>query len=126
MKTLQIVESAYRATFEEQDDTVLWITHAMRGAGAELAVLLCANAVNYAVRGQTAEGLVVGTWRQIQPPQIGADLRALVGKGVAVFAVKDDLDERGIDERMLLPGVSLVRRADLGTFVDGYPRVWRW
>jgi len=37
MHMLQIVESAYRATLEEQDDLVLWMTHAMRSAGAPLS-----------------------------------------------------------------------------------------
>ena len=39
-KTLNIVESAYRAVMEEQDDTILWVLAAMQGAGAEHTVVL--------------------------------------------------------------------------------------
>ena len=35
-RQLHIVDGAYRATLEEQDDPVVWLCHAMRGAGAEL------------------------------------------------------------------------------------------
>ena len=51
-RLLHIVESAYRATLEEQDDPVVWLCHAMRGAGAALDLLLQGNAVAYGVREQ--------------------------------------------------------------------------
>ena len=49
MKVLQVIDQAYRTTTEEQDDTILWLTQSMRGAGGDLMVLLSGHGVHYAI-----------------------------------------------------------------------------
>jgi sulfur relay (sulfurtransferase) DsrF/TusC family protein len=126
MKTLNIIASAYRATIEEQDDTIVWICHAMKGAGAEIDVLLRGNAVNYAVRGQNAHGLAFGSWTQTQPPQIEHDIASLCSKGVAVHVMADDLARRGLADAALIEGVRPLRADALAALMAGYDRVWHW
>src|SRR6266571_1298034 len=106
MKALNIIESAYRATIEEQDDTIVWLTHAMKVAGAAL--------------GQDAAGLAFGGWRQTQPPRLADDITALVAKGVAVYAVAEDLAERGLGPGDILNGVERVGRDGLPKLLAGY------
>ena len=89
-KYLSVLETAYRATTEEQDDTALWFTHAMKNGGADVAVLLRGNAVNYAVKGQNGGGLKFGG-RAVKGADIGHDVSALVGKKVSVMVVGEDL-----------------------------------
>ncbi len=125
-KVLSIIESAYRATLEEQDDTVVWITHALKGAGASVDVLLRGNAVNYAVKGQDASGLAFGARRQTQPPRLEEDLAKLLTKGVKVFIVEDDLADRGVDRAELIGGVEALRRDGLPKLLAGYDQVWHW
>src|SRR5713226_7781122 len=124
MKALNIIETAYRATIEEQDDPIVWLTHAMKGAGAELDVLLRANAVNYAVKGQDASGLAFGAWRQTQPPRVVDDIAGLIAKGIAVFAVSEDLDERGILRDGLIKGVEVVPSGSMAQLFGSYDRIW--
>jgi hypothetical protein len=126
MKALNIIESAYRATIEEQDDTIVWLTHAMKGAGADLAVLLRGNAVNYAALGQDAAGLAFGGWRQTQPPRIGDDIGSLVAKGVSVYVLAEDLAERGLGPGDILNGIERVDRERLPQLLAGYDQVWHW
>ena len=126
MRALNIIESAYRATIEEQDDTIVWLTHAMKAAGADLAVLLRGNAVNYAVREQDAAGLAFGGWRQTQPPHIADDIAALPAKGVAVYVVAEDLAERGLEAGDLVPGLERVTRDRVPELFAMHDPVWHW
>jgi sulfur relay (sulfurtransferase) DsrF/TusC family protein len=126
MKVLQIVETAYRATSEEQDDTVIWFAHAIRGAGAEIGMLLTGNAVNYAAADQDASGLTLGSWRQTQPPVPSQDLAALLRKDVPIYCVKEDLADRGLLEGKLLEGIVLMSRAQMPRLFGEYEQVWRW
>jgi intracellular sulfur oxidation DsrE/DsrF family protein len=125
-KVLQVIETAYRCNTEEQDDPIVWITHAMKGTGATLDVLLRGNAVNYAVRGQDAAGLSFGGRAQTQPPRIDEDLASLVGKGVDVYVVADDVTERGIESAELVKGVKTVGRAGVPRLFGSYDRIWCW
>jgi hypothetical protein len=126
MRVLQIIEPAYRATLEEQDDTVLWFTRAIRAAGAPADVLLCGTAVNYCVRGQDAEGLRVGRWSQRHPPAIEHELGRLMESGARVAALAEDLAERGIPSEALLAGVEILSRRSLGGLCAQYGRIWKW
>jgi hypothetical protein len=126
MRVLQIVEPAYRATLEEQDDTVLWFTRAIRAAGAPADVLLCGTAVNYAVRLQDAAGFQVGTWTQRHPPAIDQEIGKLIESGARVAALEEDLAERGIQAAALLPGIELLGRRSLAALFGQYERVWKW
>ena len=126
MKVLNIVEAAYRGTLEEQDDTIIWICHAMKGANADIDVLLRGNAVNYAVKAQDASGLAFGGAEQTQPPQLANDLSKLKGKGVKIYVVEDALRERGIEANELIDGMDFVPRRKLANLFAEYDQIWHW
>lgn len=126
MKALQIIESAYRCTIEEQDDPSVWISQAMKGAGADLDILLRGNAVNYAVSGQDASGLVFGNKPQTQPPKLDQDLHRAIEKGITVYIVADDVKSRGIPEGKMINGVTQIARQDLPGLFGNYDQIWHW
>src|SRR5215471_2015027 len=126
-KTLNIVESAYRAVMEEQDDTILWLLAAMQGAGADHTVVLRGNAVNYAVAGQEVPGLTIGEWKQTHAPKIDRDLVDLIEKRkIPVYVVSEDLADRGIEQSELVSGVQLLSRTALPGLFAGYDIVSHW
>jgi len=125
-KILNIVETAYRGTLEEQDDTVLWLTHMLKNAGADIAVLLRANAVNYAAKGQDASGLQFGELKMTHPPEIDKDVEKMIEKGVSIYLVEEDARERGLTDDDLLSGIRRIKRQGIPELLDEHDQVWHW
>lgn len=126
MKILNIIESAYRGTVEEQDDTILWLTHSMCAAGASIDVLLRGNAVNYAIAQQHAEPMMFGKWTQQHPPDAVGQLGSLMDAGVKVHACAADITDRGILKERVMNRVSLVTHAEITLLLETYDRILAW
>jgi hypothetical protein len=125
-RILAVVETAYRATLEEQDDPVIWLLHALVGSGAPVGLVLQGSAVNYAVEGRDAAGLSFGARAQTEPPRLGESIASLAGKGVPVLYVSEDAAERGILATELLDSVRPVKRGDLPRVFAEYDQIWNW
>jgi sulfur transfer complex TusBCD TusB component (DsrH family) len=126
MKVLQIIESAYRGTLEEQDDTIVWLTACLQAAGADVTVLLKDNAVNYVVTGEDGSGLRFGAWTQTNPPRIAEQIAQLLARHVRVHAVREDLARRGLSEAHRLDGVRLIEKSDIPQLTEEHDRVLHW
>src|SRR5262245_2670209 len=125
-RILSVVTCAYRATLEEQDDPILWLTRAMRTAGASVDVLLQGNAVSYGVRTQDAAGLRFGDRRQTQPPRLADDSAALMTGGAKVLYRAEDAQERGIDASELIEGLVAVEHNAVPRLFASYDLVLWW
>src|SRR6059058_2757404 len=106
MKILNIIETAYRATLEEQDDTILWLSAALKNGGAEIDLLLRANAVSYLARHECPP-VEIGNVVIKHPCQPNKDLEGLQRKGVQIFAVREDLERRGIAAAECVNGIHM-------------------
>ena len=126
MKALNIVGSAYRATSEEQDDTVVWLVHTLRNAGADVELLLRGNSVNYGVKSQVPVPIAIGALAQRHAPDLAGDLARFIAQGGRVHAIREDLAVRGIEPAELIAGVGLVAREGLPALFERYDRVWSW
>ncbi|WP_133492070.1 DsrE family protein [Alcanivorax sp. 24] len=126
MKVLQVIDQAFRTTVEEQDDTILWLTRSMRGAGGDLQVLLSGHGVHYAVLSQRQPPLELGNWKQSQPAELLRDLTDLTESGVPIFVVREDLEERGLANLPLQAGVELVSQTGLVDLYQQADQIWQW
>lgn len=123
---LNIVERAYQGTLEEQDDQALWLIHALKNAGTDSAVLLRGPATAYAVTGQTVGQLHIGGIEMGHPPSLDEDLKKMIEKGIPVYAVREDAEERGISTSDTLPEVQWIPRSDVARLFIEASRIFAW
>ena len=125
-KILSVVERAYHGTIEEQDDTILWLSHMIKNAGTDISVLLRGNAVNYGVMGQDASGLAFGEVQMDVPPTLDTDVLNLIAADVPTYVVSEDLDDRGIQRNEIADGLKVISRSDLADLFDSHDSIWHW
>ncbi len=123
---LNVVERAYQGTLEEQDDQALWLVHALKNAGGDHAILLRGPAVAYGVKGQQIGSFEIAGSKAGNPPRIDEDLAKLLAKGVPVYAVREDVEKRGIGSDELVSGLQLVGRTDVAKLYVESKRIFAW
>ena len=126
MKTLSIIETGYRATAEEQDDTIVWLNTMCRDAGLDLSVVLAAEAVNYGVGGHRPAAVELAGSAVATPPTMDEDLVSLSDRDVDIFYIDDDRADLGIPESAMIDAVKPIKRAELATLCSGFDQIWNW
>lgn len=126
MKALQVIQTAYRCTIEEQDDPIIWIAQVLKLNGCDADILLRGNAVNYAIKGQDASGLIFGDKKQNQPPKLDEDLKSAFDKNMKIYLISEDLEIRGISAQKLIAGIVPISRHQLPSLFSEYEQIWHW
>src|SRR5918992_4997948 len=110
----------------EDSDIGLFASAFAPVAGARMTILLAEDAVNYGVRGQEGTGIKIAG-APVQPGfLIETDVQAVQQANIPVYAVREDLEDRGLQPTDLVPGLKLVSRREYGKFVDQFDVVWNW
>jgi sulfur relay (sulfurtransferase) DsrF/TusC family protein len=97
----------------------------MKNGGADVSMLLRGDAVNYAVSNQDAKGLDFGA-KAVKGPDLVRDVEAVIEKKIPLYAVAEDLAERGIPASRLIPGVEQVQRSAIGRLIETHDRILSW
>lgn len=123
---LIVVERAYTGFVEEQYSTMPWICWSHQRMGGQVHVLLRSLAVLYALPDQPSSSLTIGGVVVCNTHSYAEDLRRLLAEGGAVSVIREDLRRLRIDAAALLPGVTLVERANLARLCLEHDGVWYW
>lgn len=125
-KVLSVIDSAYRASLEEQDDAGVWFSSAVAKAGTDITLLLTGNAVSYVAKGHNEKALEIGGGKIAHPMDPNKHLTVAKEIGCALFFIKEDAQERGIEPSAIMDGVEGISRNNLVEFVEKFDDIWHW
>jgi len=110
----------------EDSDIGLFASAFAPVAGSPMTILLTEDAVNYGVRGQEGTGIKIAG-APVQPGfLIETDVKSVQEAKIPVYALQEDLAERGIEQSELVAGIKLMSRRELGKFIDQFDTIWNW
>lgn len=110
----------------EDSDIGLFASAFAPVAGSQMTILLTEDAVNYGVRGQQGTGIKIAG-AAVQPGfLIETDVQSVQQANIPVYAFREDVEERGIEQGELVPGIKLMSRKELGKFITQFDTVWNW
>lgn len=123
---LNIISTSYRATLEEQDDTIVWLVHTMKANGANTDLILRGSCVNYAITQSIPEGLQIGDWKQKNPPDLSSDLRKLHDKGAKIYYLEEDAAHLGLERHQFMSFMNSISEKQIAVLCTNYDYVWHW
>ena len=126
VRTLSICEQGYRATVEEQDDTIIWLTHMLRTSEVNTGLLLRGTAVNYASTRQVPTAVSFGDWIQRHPADLARDLERFIDDRGRVYATAEDLRRYGVAEDQLVDGVDVVDWSGIVRLCVEHDLIFNW
>lgn len=125
-RVLSVIDSAYRASLEEQDDAGVWFSSAVAKAGTDVTLLLTGNAVSYVAKGHNDKPLEIGGGKIAHPMDPNEHIEVAKKIGCEVFFIQEDAQERGIDPSVIMAGVEGISRANLVDFIEKFDDIWHW
>jgi len=123
MRTLVVVERAFRGTVEQQFAHVLWLVHALHRQ-SPLTLLLRGLAACYALAGEPAGPVRLAGRDWGTAPDYQASIGRLVSDGAPVLVAAASLDQLGFRDRALLPGVRVATADEIVTLAETCQRWW--
>lgn len=123
VRTLVVVERAFRGAVEQQFAHVLWLVHALHRQ-SPLTLLLRGLAGTYALAREPAAPVSLAGRDWGLAPDYQASIGRLVSDGAPVLVPAASLRELGFQDRPLLPGVRAVTADEIVTLAETCQRWW--